>query len=92
VLEVVQNAQVSNTNVAGNIFTGGAPQYWSATKLTGPDVPTQFTSGFYQSASFKRWYSIGFGLDSTLTTNPGWDNVTGVGTPNGANFINAIIP
>ncbi len=92
VLDVVQKSQFSNTNVAGNIFTGGAPQYWSATKLTGPDVPTQFTSAFYQSASSKRWYSIGFGEDSTLTTNPGWDNVTGVGTPNGANFINAIVP
>jgi hypothetical protein len=55
-------------------------------------VPTQFTSAFYQSASSKRWYTIGFGLDSTLTTGPGWDNVTGVGTPNGANFINAIVP
>jgi hypothetical protein len=59
--------------------------------LVDPDVPTKFTSAFYQGTS-TRWYDIGFGLDSTLVTSPGWDNVTGVGTPKGANFINAIVP
>ncbi len=29
---------------------------------------------------------VSFGTDSSLTTGPGWDNVTGVGTPNGQNF------
>jgi hypothetical protein len=33
---------------------------------------------------------ITFGTDTSLTTGPGWDNVTGVSTPNGLNFINAI--
>ena len=89
--DVLQASPFSGKSLAGNIFTGGAPQYWSAAKLTGPDVPTQFTSAFYQGTS-TRWYDIGFGLDSTLITGPGWDNVTGVGTPNGANFVNAIVP
>jgi hypothetical protein len=55
-------------------------------------VPQQFTSAFYQSEFTSRWMAIGFGLDSSLTTNPGWDNVTGVGVPSGTNFVNAIIP
>ncbi len=93
VSDIVQTSPYTPTNLAGELFTGAVmPQYWSAAKLTGPDVPTQFTSAFYQSASSKRWYAIGFGLDSTLITGPGWDNATGVGTPNGANFINAIVP
>jgi len=93
VYDIVQASQFTPTNVAGEIFTGAIqPMYEAPAKLVGPDVPTQFTSAFYQSASSKRWYTIGFGSDSTLTTGPGWDNVTGVGTPNGANFVNAIVP
>ncbi len=91
--DVVQTTPFSLTNLAGNIFTGAVkPMCWSPVALVGPDVPTGFTSAFYQSASSKRWYDLGFRLDSTLTTGPGWDNVTGVGAPNGANFINAIVP
>jgi len=92
VYDVVQSTPFSVSSLAGNIFTGAIqPIYWSPTALVGPDVPTKFTSMFYQGTS-TRWYDNGFGLDSTLTTGPGWDNVTGVGTPKGANFINAIVP
>jgi subtilase family serine protease len=92
VSDVVQSNPYSASSLAGNIFTGAVkPSYWSAVALVGPDVPTKFTSAFYNGTS-TRWYDIGFGLDSTLTTGPGWDNVTGVGTPKGANFINAIVP
>ncbi len=92
VSDVVQSNPYSLSNLTGNIFTGAIkPSYWSATALVGPDVPTKFSSAFYQGTS-TRWYGLGFGLDSTLVTGPGWDNVTGVGTPKGANFINAIVP
>ena len=33
--------------------------------------------------------AFAFGLDTSLTVTPGWDNVTGFGTPNGLEFINA---
>ena len=89
--DVVQASPYTSTNLTGNIFNGGAPIYESATAIVGPDLPMQFTSAFYQGTS-TRWYGLGFGLDSTLTAAPGWDNVTGVGTPKGANFINAIVP
>jgi subtilase family serine protease len=93
VYDIVQASQFTPLDLAGEIFTGAVqPMYESAAGLVGPDVPTQFTSAFYQSPSSKRWYDLGFGSDSSLTTGPGWDNVTGVGTPNGANFINAIVP
>jgi len=92
VSDVVQTNPFSMSSLTGNIFTGAiVPIYWSSTALVGPDVPMKFTSAFYQGTS-TRWYDLGFGLDSTLTTGPGWDNVTGVGTPKGANFINAIVP
>jgi len=91
VLDIVQPSPHTPTNLAGNIFAGGPPLYESPVAIVGPDVPQIFTSAFYQGTS-TRWYGLGFGLDSTLVTGPGWDNVTGVGTPNGANFINAIVP
>jgi len=34
--------------------------------------------------------SFGFGLDSSLTVTPGWDNATGYGTPYGLPFIKAV--
>jgi hypothetical protein len=38
-----------------------------------------------------QWDVLTFGTDSSLTTGPGWDNVTGLGTPNGANFVTAVV-
>jgi subtilase family serine protease len=53
---------------------------------------TTYYSALYNSPHSTRWFVITFGTDTSLTTGPGWDNVTGVGTPNGANFVNAIAP
>lgn len=52
---------------------------------------TNFVSALFQSSSSTRWDVFVFGTDSSLTTGPGWDNVTGLGTPNGMNFINAVL-
>jgi len=35
---------------------------------------------------------ITFGTDTSLAAGPGWDNVTGLGTPNGEAFVNALVP
>jgi subtilase family serine protease len=50
-----------------------------------------FVSALFQSSSSTRWDVFVFGTDSSLTTGPGWDNVTGLGTPNGLAFINAVV-
>jgi len=81
----------SPTNPAGSAFTGGAPIYYSPASLAAPlGSSTKFVSAFYHGSS-TRWYVLGFGLDSSLTTGPGWDNVTGLGTPNGQAFINGVV-
>jgi len=78
----------SPTNVAGSIFTGGPPSYQSPAGLMAPlDGVSKFVSAMYHSPSSLRWYSEGYGLDSSLDAAPGWDNVTGNGTPNGYNFV-----
>jgi subtilase family serine protease len=62
----------------------------SADSLAAPlQNTTEFVSALYQGTS-TRWYVITFGTDTSLTTNPGWDNVTGLGTPSAVNFVKAV--
>ena len=53
---------------------------------------TSYVSALYNSPFSTRWFVITFGTDSSLTTGPGWDNVTGVGTPDGFNLVGALAP
>jgi hypothetical protein len=57
---------------------GGARSYYSALA----DVP------LFQN----RTYLITFGTDTGLQTTVGWDNVTGLGTPNGQAFADYFNP
>ncbi len=67
-----------------------APVYYSPAELVAPvQNSTEFMSLLYNGTS-TRWYAISFGTDSSLTTGPGWDNVTGLGTPNGTDFVAAV--
>jgi subtilase family serine protease len=51
---------------------------------------TSFLSALYHGSS-TRWYDLTFGTDSSLVVTPGWDNVTGLGTPNGIHFVNSVV-
>jgi subtilase family serine protease len=77
----------SPNNVTGVV--NGAP--FSADELAAPlGKTTSYVSALYNSPFSTRWFVITFGTDSSLTTGPGWDNVTGVGTPDGFNFVTAV--
>jgi subtilase family serine protease len=80
-------------NVTGTIFNPpNPPVFESAAALAGPQPPTKrFVSALFQSSSSTRWDVFTFGTDSSLATTPGWDNVTGLGTPNGMTFINKVV-
>jgi len=84
-------AQNGPNNVSGTTNSPPAPPiYYSPEELVAPvQNSTEFMSLLYNGTS-TRWYAISFGTDSSLTTGPGWDNVTGLGTPNGANFVTAV--
>ena len=78
-------------NVTGTINPGGHVQ--SANSLASPlGNTTTYYSALYNSPFSTRWFVVTFGTDTSLKTNAGWDNVTGVGTPNGLAFVNAIAP
>jgi subtilase family serine protease len=51
---------------------------------------TFFVSALFQSST-SDWFVVTFGTDSSLVTGPGWDSVTGLGTPNGAKFVQGVV-
>jgi len=77
-------------DVAGFINAPPAPlTLESASSLAAPlGTTAPFLSALYNGTS-TRWYVLTFNTDSSLHTAVGWDNVTGLGTPNGLLFINA---
>ncbi len=82
---------VSSPNNATGVINGTTLE--TADDLAAPlDGTTSYYSALYNSPFSTRWFVITFGTDSSLTTGPGWDNVTGVGTPDGWNFVNALAP
>jgi len=80
----------SPTSVSGTIFNTTGSTYYSYTNLfTGLLYDTTgFTSAMISGGGVDE--AISFGLDSSLSVTPGWDNVTGYGTPYGFAFINAV--
>lgn len=91
ITDVLQlNSQFNVTGVINN--PPNPPVNLSAKTLAQPLGNTnRFVSALFQSPSSSRWDVFTFGTDSSLTTGPGWDNVTGLGTPNGATFIQDVV-
>lgn len=90
--DVLPASPYSKTNLVGVILQAppNPPLFESPVAIVGPDINTAFTSAFYQGTS-TRWYALSFGTDSTLRVTPGWDAVTGLGTPNGSIFVNRVL-
>ena len=98
----IQDKTFSNmlpNNVTGCEYTlsGFPPRCipFSASDLASPLYgTTSFVSALVASSKGSAshpvnpsWYVMTFGTNSSLRTTPGWDNVTGLGVPNGSNFI-----
>jgi subtilase family serine protease len=78
----------SATNVAGTVVDSSGATFYSAADLAAPlEGTTTFTSAVWPIQGF--YIDLTFGTDSSLSTNKGWDNVTGFGTPTGLPFITA---
>jgi subtilase family serine protease len=78
----------SEANVTGSIKDSQGTKKYSAARLAGA-TPTEhlFVSALWDI--FTDEYTaavVSFGTDPGLTIAPGWDNVTGVGTPNAQAF------
>jgi subtilase family serine protease len=81
----------SPNNVTGTITDAGGTNPMRASELAAPlNNQPHFISALYNSPHSTRWFVLDFGVDSTLQTGPGWDQATGLGTPNGWNFVQAV--
>ena len=81
----------SDTNVSGILVdSNGETDYSSDTLLAPLYSTTQYYSVLVDVGGGDYW-DVSFGTDSSLTVTPGWDNVTGLGVPNGLAFINAVV-
>jgi subtilase family serine protease len=83
-------------NVLGVIKEPFGTTRYSATELVAPpDQPIQnaFVSALWHVPPSQEtpalFNVVSFGTDTSLSVTPGWDNVTGFGTPNGVAFIKA---
>lgn len=78
------------------IMTSGGTISYAADQLAGPlGNTTLYLSALLggdsgNSALGNTWAVVTFGMDSSLTVGPGWDNVTGLAPPNGTAFVNTI--
>ncbi len=81
----------SQNNVTGTLTDSGGTDVQKASELAAPlyNLPS-FVSALYNSPHSTRWFVLTFGLDTTLQVGPGWDTATGLGTPNGWNFVQAV--
>ncbi|MGC1130235.1 MAG: S53 family peptidase [Candidatus Acidiferrales bacterium] len=82
---------LSFTDVSGVIQTKQGFSYAAPWELAAPLGSTRlFYSALFQDPGTTAWFVLSFGTDSSLATTPGWDNVTGLGTPNGLAFVRAV--
>jgi subtilase family serine protease len=81
----------SRHNVTGSLEDAGGTSPEIAPDLAAPlqNLP-EFYSALYNSPFSTRWFVITFGTDSTLNASEGYDLATGLGTPNGPEFVEAV--
>jgi hypothetical protein len=92
----------SDTNVSGTVTDSSGTTTYTANDLIHPETSAPYISvlDVEQCAGNQIncnktnlfWGElVGFGTDSALFTAPGWDNVTGMGVPNGLPFVRDVV-
>jgi subtilase family serine protease len=81
----------SPNNVTGVITTPNGVVNLTASDISQPLFTTRrFVSSLAQGGG-GALFNLTFGTDSSLTVDNGWDNVTGLGTPNAPTFIQRLV-
>jgi subtilase family serine protease len=81
----------SPTNITGTLTDAKGANQMISLQLAMPETAAPFYSAMYNSPNSPyRWMVLSFGTDSSLQTAVGWDNVTGLGVPNGMKFVQAL--
>jgi subtilase family serine protease len=82
------------TNVNGTVKESATQStFYHSYDIAGVPQGTQFFSAFWDYPfADDTTFVLTFGTDSSLTVTPGWDNVTGLGTPNCKAFADYFAP
>ena len=85
----------STTNVTASVRESSTvTDHYTAAEVAAPlETSTKFVSALWNYPDTEDTvYVLTFGTDSGLKTAPGWDDVTGLGTPNGQAFADYFNP
>jgi subtilase family serine protease len=88
IIDVVPTTGPKNTT--GSVTDPSGTIQYSAGALVGPTT-NAFTSAIWNDG-YGFYANLSFGTDSSLKITPGWDNVTGYGTPNFKGLIYNLNP
>ena len=88
----IDDIRVPNAgNVFGVIHIPGKTFFETPQELSQPLFNQQrFVSALFQDLSAD-WSNLTFGTDTSLVVREGWDNVTGLGTPNAPEFVRRVV-
>ncbi len=93
ITDVVGTSSLNTSDPAGTIYDSNGATFYSALDLFANtslgQTQTDFPSALW-GENYNNLFAISFGIDTSLTVTPGWDNVTGFGEPNGLPFIQAV--
>jgi subtilase family serine protease len=91
VQDVFATSSSSPHNVTGKVTSSSGTTSFSASAIFDGLLEGNkgFTSALWDAGT-GTVIDFGFGIDSSLTVNKGWDNATGWGTPHGLAFIDAV--
>jgi subtilase family serine protease len=81
----------SPNNVTGVLTTPNGVVHLTAADITQPNSSTRGFISSLASGGGTIVFNLSFGTDSSLSVGNGWDNVTGLGTPNGPAFIQRLV-
>ncbi|HME13458.1 MAG TPA: hypothetical protein VKF79_11380, partial [Candidatus Acidoferrum sp.] len=84
----------NTTNVNGTVTESATMStFYHSYDVVGVPAGTPFYSAFWDYPyADDTTFVVSFGTDSSLTITPGWDAVTGLGTPNGKAFADFFAP
>ena len=84
--------QVSSPNNVTGVITGPIGTIrLTAAEISAPLFDTRRFLSALAGGSGGQIFNLTFGTDSSLTVDNGWDNVTGLGTPDSVTFIQRVV-
>ncbi|MEI9985637.1 MAG: hypothetical protein WDN69_22115 [Aliidongia sp.] len=93
ITDVVDTSDLTKYNTSGTITDSNGSTFYSSLDIFAGATETIPQTNYLvalASGGAGLWSALAFGADTSLTVEPGWDNVTGFGEPNGLPFIQAV--